>query len=330
MLNMPYPSSAPSVGRVSAATRGVMTAVVVFLLLAAGPAWAKVKVVATLADLGWIAAQVGGNDVEVEVLCQGHRDPHALPAKPSLARKMKKADLLLYNGLELEIGWLPLLLDAARNPRIRPGGQGELDGALALGQGEILEVPSGEVDRSQGDIHPLGNPHYLLDPRQGIAVGHLVADRLARLDPDAAERFRKRAADLDRNLTARLEDWKNRVNRMAIKKLIVYHQQWEYLTAWLGLDIIGVIENRPGISPAPRHVEGLIKLGRLQESVLVVAATWDHIDGAQRVADKIGGELAVLPASSGAVEEATGYLELFEIICVRLEAAAQSLEGDGP
>ena len=286
------------------------------------PAQAKVKVVATLADLGWIAEQVGGEDAEVEYLCKGHNDPHVLPAKPSLARKMKKADLLIYNGLELEIGWLPLLVDAARNPRIRPGQQGELNCALALGKGETLEVPVGEVDRSQGDIHPLGNPHYLLDPRKGIAVGYLIAERLAILDPQAADRYRERADMMADEIQERMKDWEMRIGDLPIRKLIVYHQLWEYLADWLELDIIGVIENRPGISPAPRHVEGLIQLGRQQGPVLVMAATWNHIEAAARVAEKIGSSLAVLPGSTYATEEASSYLELFEVICGKLESAA--------
>jgi len=297
--------------------------VLILAVTLSGQVLAKVRVVATLADLGWIAEQVGADDVEVEFLCQGHRDPHFLPAKPSLTRKLKKADLLLYNGLELEIGWLPLLMDAARNPRIRPGQQGELNCALALGEGEILEVPVGEVDRSQGDIHPLGNPHYLLDPRNGIAVGRLMAERLARIDPEAADRYLSRAEKLAEEIEALIKNWEARVDSLAVKKVIVYHQQWEYLVDWLGLDILGVIENRPGISPAPRHVEGLIELGRLQGPVIVVAATWDHIDAAERVAEKTGSVLAVLPASTFATEEAAGYLDLFEVICGKLEAAAE-------
>ncbi len=300
--------------------------VLIMTVTMSGQALAKVRVVATLADLGWIAEQVGADDVEVEFLCQGHRDPHFLPAKPSLTRKLKKADLLVYNGLELEIGWLPLLLDAARNPRIRPGQQGELNCSLALGPGEILEVPVGEVDRSQGDIHPLGNPHFLLDPRKGIAVGRLMAERLARIDPAAGDRYRSRAENLAREIETRMENWEARVDSLAVKKVIVYHQQWEYLVEWLGLDILGVIENRPGISPAPRHVEGLVELGRQQGPVLVIAATWDHVEAANRVAEKTGSVLAVLPASTLAMEEATGYLAMFEVICGKLEAAA----GEGP
>jgi len=307
--------------------RNIVTMLVLILTVTmTGQALAKVRIVATLADLGWIAEQVGADDVEVEFLCQGHRDPHFLPAKPSLTRKLKKADLLVYNGLELEIGWLPLLMDAARNPRIRPGQQGELNCAMALGEGGILEVPVGEVDRSQGDIHPLGNPHYLLDPRNGIAVGRLMAERLARIDPEAADRYLGRAEKLAEEIEARIENWEARVDSLAVKKVIVYHQQWEYLVDWLGLDILGVIENRPGISPAPRHVEGLIELGRLQGPVIVIAATWDHIDAAERVAEKTGSVLAVLPASTFAIEEAAGYLDLFEVICGKLEAAS----GGGP
>lgn len=301
----------------------LMTGVLVMLVLVtAGQAAAQVKVVATLEDLAWIAEQVGGEDVEVEVLCPGHRDPHTMPAKPSLARKMKKADLLLYSGLELEVGWLPLLLDAARNSRIEPGKQGELDCSLAMDHEDILEVPVGQVDRSQGDIHPLGNPHYLLDPRIGIKVGFLIAERLAKIDPERADQFRGRADELQNRLTVLVEDWEARVADLPIRKVIVYHQQWEYLAAWLDLELIGVIENRPGISPAPRHVEGLIELGRTASPILVLAATWNHIDGASHVAEKAGAPLIVLPASSGAVDEAPGYLDLFEFICSSLEEPA--------
>jgi len=188
----------------------------------------------------------------------------------------------------------------------------------------------GEVDRTQGDIHPLGNPHYLLDPRNGIAVGRLMAERLARIDPEAADRYLSRADQLAEKIEVRIKDWEIRVHNLGTGKLIVYHQQWEYLVDWLGLDILGIIENRPGISPAPRHVEGLIELGRQQGPVLVIAATWDHIDAADRVAEKTDSVLAVLPGSTLAMEEAAGYLDLFEVICMKLEAAAGISEGAGP
>jgi zinc/manganese transport system substrate-binding protein len=288
-------------------------------LTAPVPALAKIKVVATLQDLGWLVQQVGGPDVEVQILCPGHRDPHTLPAKPSLVRKVGKADLLIYNGLELEVGWLPVLVDAARNPRLKPGQPGELDCSLALSPGEILDVPHGEVNRSQGDIHPLGNPHYMLDPRLGGKVAHLLAHRLAELDPSGAEGYAHRADEVIRMIDARLADWQSRVEALQFSGIIAYHQQWEYLAHWLGLDILAVIENRPGISPSPRHVNEVIEIGRHAGLVAVLAATWDHQDGARRVAEKIPCRIAIAAASSGAVEEAHSYFDMFEILVTSLE-----------
>lgn len=289
------------------------------LLAASAPAMAALEVVATLSDLGWLAERVGGEDVEVTVLCPGYQDPHYLPAKPSLARKLGKADLLVYNGLELEIGWLPLLIEAARNPRIQPGNRGELDCSLALTA--ILEVPTGPVDRSQGDIHPLGNPHYLLDPRNGLAVAELLADRLAELAPEAEPRFRVRAEELASELAARLPVWEAQVASLVDCPVVVYHQHWEYLLAWLGLTKLDAIEHRPGISPSPRHVEGLIRRGRQQSCTEVIAAPWDHLDVARRAADRMDAPLLVLPGAVDAEEEVDGYLALFDEICSLLSAA---------
>jgi zinc/manganese transport system substrate-binding protein len=283
------------------------------------PAAAALKVVATTTDLGWLAEQVGGVRVEVAVLCPGYQDPHYLPAKPSLSRKLRKADLLVYNGLELEIGWLPLLVDAARNPRLKAGGRGELDCSRAVT--EILEVPTGPVDRSQGDIHPLGNPHYLLDPHQGIAVGHLIAGRLAELDPAGADVYQQQAVELERTLTARMADWQQTAGPAIGQSVIIYHQQFEYLLDWLGMSKIGAIEHRPGISPSPRHVEEVIKLGQTYPSTAVLAAPWNHLDAARRVSERVEAPLVVLPAASGALEGSDDYLAMFETICELLGEA---------
>ena len=298
------------------------------ILLAIGtvdPCHAELNVVATLSDLGWIAEQVGGDDVEVSVLCQGYQDPHYLPAKPSLARKMRSAELLVYNGLELEIGWLPVLIDAARNHRIKPGSRGELECALAIDN--VLEVPTGDVDRSRGDIHPLGNPHYLLDPRNGIAVARLMAERMGELDPDNAQAYRQRAEALEAKLQTSLAQWRETLGDLSANRVIVYHQHWEYLLEWVGLDQIGAIEHRPGISPSPRHVEEIINRGRSTEGVFVIAATWDNTKIGAEAARRMERPLVTLPGAVGAVEEADGYMEMFDNICRQLaEAASASLE----
>jgi len=291
----------------------------VMLLGVAGSARAELKVVATLTDLGWLATQVGGERVEVAVLCPGYQDPHYLAAKPSLSRQLRKADLLLYNGLELEVGWLPLLIDAARNPRIRPGSRGELDCSQAVA--EILEVPTGPVDRSQGDIHPLGNPHYLLDPRNGRDVGRLIAERLAELDPDGAQIYRDNAARLAATLDERAAAWQELAAPARGQSVVVYHQLWEYLLHWLGMDVLGAIEHRPGITPSPKHVEQLVVAARSRTRTVVLAAPWDHLDVARQVAERMQSPLLVLPAAVGSTDEATDYLQMFDIICRQLGAA---------
>jgi len=291
----------------------------------AGVCHAELKVVATLSDLGWIAKEVGGEHVEVSVLCLGYQDPHYLPAKPSLARKLRTADLLVYNGLELEIGWLPVLIEAGRNPRVKPGSRGELECALAVES--VLDVPTGGVDRSRGDIHPLGNPHYLLDPRNGVAVGRLMAERMAELDPDNAGAYRQRAEDLAAYMESHMDGWKEMLGDLSANRAIVYHQHWEYLLEWVGLQEIGAIEHRPGISPSPRHVEEIINRGRSTSGAFVIAATWDNAKISEEAAERMGKPLVTLPGAVGGVDGVTGYPELFNFICKQLaEAAAASLK----
>ncbi len=297
-------------------------------LLAAAPALAELKVVATLTDLGRVVEAVGGDHVSVDVLCPGSRDPHSLPAKPSLARKLARADLLCYNGLELEIGWLPQLIDKARNPRVRPGAGGDLDCSAAVMH--PLELHHHPVDRGEGDVHPLGNPHYTLDPRVTSEVARLVADRLGRLDPERAEEYLARADAFAARLEARRLDWIERTAAVRDHPVIVYHRNWSYLADWLELDVVAEIEHRPGISPSPRHVSDVIRRGALLEEPIVVAATWDHHHVAEEVAERIGAPLAVLPAYSGATEGAEDYVDFLDLICERLAAAAAAAEEGTP
>jgi zinc/manganese transport system substrate-binding protein len=301
-------------------------------LLTPAVADAELKVVATLSDLGWIAQRVGGDDADVTTLCPGHQDPHYLPAKPSLTRKLKKADLLVYNGLELEVGWLPLLIKSARNRNVQAGARGELDCSGAVHH--VLEVPTGQVDRSRGDIHPHGNPHYLLDPRLGVEVARLMAERMAELDPGAADRYHARAEAFAAEVEARLAVWHERMLAATDCPIIVYHQHWEYLLHWLGLNTIGSIEHRPGISPSPQHVEEVTQLGLRQDCIYVIAASWDNRKIADRASGRMEAPLSILPGAVGAVEEATGYIEMFDVICDRLATAAaagvRSQEGVSP
>jgi zinc/manganese transport system substrate-binding protein len=296
---------------------------IITLLVAvpAGPAAAgdELNVICTVTDLGWLAARVGGDAVNVTVLCPGEQDPHFLPAKPSLARKLGKADLLCYTGLELEVGWLPVLLEKARNPRVRPGKPGDLDCSRALVR--VLEVPVGEVSRAQGDVHPLGNPHFLLDPRNGVLVAALMAERLGELRPEAAAAFAARAEELAAELAPRIDAWKRQAETVCEHPLVVHTKQWEYLADWLDLDLLGAVEHRPGISPSPRHVDELVSRAQRAEVHVVMAAPWNHLDVSRKAAARMGAELVVLPAAVAAVPVATGYPEMFDLILARLVAA---------
>jgi zinc/manganese transport system substrate-binding protein len=304
--------------------RSFLSALVVLLVAGAGmvpsPAAAEdpLRVVCTLTDLGWLAEQVGGEDAEVEVLCPGEYDPHFLPARPSLARTLGRADLLCYNGLELEVGWLPVLLDKARNPDVRPGRLGHLDCSAALAH--VLEVPDGPVHRGQGDVHPHGNPHYLLDPRNGVAVARLMARRMGELRPAAAGRFAARAEALAAEMAPRIAAWEEAAATVRARPLVHHTKQWEYLADWLGLELLGAVEHRPGIVASPRHVEQLTRRAEAAGVRELIAAPWNHLDAARKAAERMGATLVVLPAAVGSLPGADSYPEMFDEILARLRA----------
>jgi len=297
----------------------MLLAVIITALLSVPLLAGPLKVVCTVTDLGWLAAEVGGDDVEVSVLCPGEYDPHFLPARPSLARKLGKADLLCYTGLDLEVGWLPVLMDKARNNRVRPGRPGDLDCSQALL--DVLEVPAGEVSRAQGDVHPHGNPHYLLDPRLGLAVADLMARRMAELRPDLADAFGQRARELEADLRPRIAAWEAAATELRQKPLMVYTKQWEYLAHWLGLEILGAVEHRPGISPSPRHVDQVIQRAKTAGVATLVAAPWNHLDAAEKAASRMGAALVILPAAAGSLDGIDSYPQVFDQIVAQLTAA---------
>jgi zinc/manganese transport system substrate-binding protein len=290
------------------------------VLLAATPAAAKLHIVATLSDLGSLAQQVGGDRVEVTYLCDGYRDPHHLEPKPSYARSVRGADLLVYDGLELEVGWLPPLLDTARNPDLRPGSQALLEASSAITK--VLEVPTTPIDRSQGDLHPFGNPHYLLDPRNGVAVAEAIAERLAVLDPAGASYYEERAAAYRKHMDARIAEWEKEAASLKGVPVATYHKQWEYLADWLGLDVVGYIENRPGIPPSPRHVESLIKTLSSRQAKFIIVSTFADVKATEEVARRAGTTAVVLPAGVGGVDGTGTYEDLIDTIVKRLLGAA--------
>ncbi|WP_038246946.1 metal ABC transporter substrate-binding protein [Ghiorsea bivora] len=225
------------------------------LILAQTTAMAgDLRIVASLPALGQIAQGVAGDFAEVKVLAHVGQDPHFVPPKPTLARHLARADLLIAAGLGLEIGWLPPLVDASRNDNIRQGSQGYLDGRSILTK--VLGKPHGKITRELGDIHPEGNPHWWMDPLNGVRLAEIIAERLSKLDPTHAEVYRKRASKFTEQIKQRMPQWK--ISFQELSPLVAYHNSYLYLTRRFGLQVIDYVEPKPGIEPSTFHLDALV------------------------------------------------------------------------
>jgi zinc/manganese transport system substrate-binding protein len=266
----------------------------------ARPAEARLRVVSTIPTLGSLASEVGGDRIDVTSLAKGYQDPHFVEPKPSLMLAINKADLLLHVGLELEIGWLPPLLTGARNPKVLVGEAGNLDCSATI---PLLDLPVGKVDRSMGDIHPQGNPHYWLPPQNARLIARELAGRLGALDPEGKEYYAGRLAAFEAKVTAKEQEWAPLVARLRGTKVATYHKSWSYVSQWLGLTEIGYVEPKPGIPPDPEHLVALIGQMKREQAALLLMEDFYNKTTAQLVADKSGARLAVLATDVGARPE---------------------------
>ena len=281
------------------------------LALAAAPARAqsKLTVVATTEDLAAIAREVGGDRISVDSIAKGYQDPHFVEAKPSFILKLTRADLLIVVGRELEIGWLPPLIQQSRNGKIQVGADGYLDASL---HAEILEIPQGEVTRAMGDVHPLGNPHYWLDPENGKRVAKEIADKLSQFRPNDRAEFEKRLADFDARIDAAEKRWTADMAPYKGVKVVTYHRSFPNFAKRFGLDIVGYVEPRPGIPPTPQHTLDLINEMKRQNIKLVLVEPYFDLKTPNAIARETGGQVLVMPPSVGGVKETTDYFKLFD------------------
>jgi len=296
----------------------VLFAAVSLIAGLATPTVAKVHVVTTLTEIGALVREIGGDRIEVYTLAKGNEDPHVLPAKPSHSRRMMDADLLVYNGLQLEVGWLPLLLDGARNPKIRPGQPGHLDLSTHV---EPLEVPQGDVDRSQGDVHPEGNPHYSVDPAVYPELARAVAERLAAIDPAGSAAYETRRADFEQRWEAKLSDWKRRLAFLDGVPVITYHKQWEYLARTFGFRILANVEDRPGIPAGPRHIADLERVIREQSVQWILDSDLTDPGNIQKLAARSGCKVLVLPQAVDSRDGTGDLVSWFEALVAVFERA---------
>ena len=267
------------------------------------------NVMTSTEDLASLARQVGGQHAQVESIARGYQDPHYVEAKPSFLLKLQKADLLVVVGLGLEIGWLPPLITQSRNARIQMSGGGYLDASTAAA---ILEKPSGPVTRAMGDVHPLGNPHYWLDPENGRRIAKAIAAKFAQLDPEDSAYFEQRYQDFERRLQEADKRWLEEMAPLKGTEVITYHNSWPSFTDHFGLRVGGFVEPKPGIPPSPAHTLEVINQIKKDQIKLILVEPYFDLKTPRAIAAQTGAQVIVMLPSVGGVPEVSNYLQLFD------------------
>jgi zinc/manganese transport system substrate-binding protein len=283
----------------------------------------KLNVITATTDMAALTAEVGGDKVNVESLAKGYQDPHFVEAKPSFLLKLRQADLLIVVGLQLEIGWLPPLINQCGNPRIQVGAPGYLDASQFA---EILEIPQGVVTRAEGDVHPLGNPHYWLDPDNGRRIAHGIAGKLGEMDPTDAAFFQQRFQDFDKRLTSAEQKWDQEMQPFRGRKVVTYHRSFPNFAKHFGLDVIGYVEPRPGIPPTPSHTLELIQLMKRETCKVILVEPYFDLKTPQSIARGVDGQVIVYLPSVGGEKQVTNYFELFDYDIALLTKAFNSVK----
>lgn len=288
-------------------------------ILAALPARAeaKLKVATTIETLADLVRQVGQDRVEVTSLSRGYMDPHFIQAKPSLVLVLNRADALVQVGLDLEVGWLPPLVQQSRNPRIQRGQPGNIDASEAIDVKDVPRMPADQM-RAMGDIHPLGNPHYWIPPKNARAIARLLARRLSELDPSGAASYQAGLATFEQKLTAKEHEWAETAAPLKGTKVVTYHKSWTYVAAWLGLIEIGYIEPKPGTPPSADHTSRLVTAMRTEGVKLVIHEDFYPSSLATFIADKGGARVVSCPSDVGATPRIKTYFDLVDAVLAAL------------
>ncbi|MDQ2979419.1 MAG: metal ABC transporter substrate-binding protein [Acidobacteriota bacterium] len=270
---------------------------------------AKLNVVSTLQDFASIADSIGGNRVETYALAKGYQDPHFVEAKPSFIVRLSRADLLIAAGLELEIGYLPPLIDQSRNARIHPGNPGYLDASTGC---DILQRPTGQVTRAMGDVHPYGNPHYWTDPDNGRIIARTIAARLTELDPAGKATFDANLAAFETKLSAKEKEWDATMVPYARTKIVTFHDSWPNFAKHFKLVVAGHVEPKPGIPPSPSHTLEIINLIQSQKIPVILIEPYFDSKTPKSIAEKTGAAVVIFYPSVGGIPEIKDYFALFD------------------
>jgi len=287
-------------------------------LAGAGTAAAQLKVVTSTTDLYDIAKAVGGNKITATHIGEGYQDPHFIEAKPSFVLQLRSADVWAFVGLDLEIGWMPLLLQGARNPKLQPGQPGYVDASRII---PVLDMARGNVDRSQGDVHPLGNPHYWLDPENGRRIAKLFRETFSQLDAKNASVYAANEKAFTQRLDAAERTWQADLAKIKGQPVVAWHTSWRYFAEYTGMNIVGFMEPKPGVPPSPAHLAGLIQTMKQTGAKVIVMEPFYDRKTADFVASKTGAKVLVLPPSVGGTKGLDDYSQLMANAIKQLAAA---------
>ena len=285
--------------------------ILIAVALVAGmcPAASKLNVVTSTEDLAAIGREIGGDHITIESIAKGYQDPHFVEPKPSFLLKLQKADLLAVVGLQLEIGWLPPLITQSGNSKIQVGNQGYLDVSTAC---EVLELPTGVVTRADGDVHPLGNPHYWLDPENARRIARAFKDKFSEMQPADAAYFDQHLKDFEQRLTEAEKRWDAQMAPFKGRKVVTYHRSFPNFAKRFGLNIVDYVEPKPGIPPTPSHTLELINRMKQENIKLILVEPYFDMKTPNSVAQAVGGTAIVLLPSVGGEKQVQTYFQLFD------------------
>ncbi len=293
-------------------------------LLATVPASADLKVATSLTDLASVAEFVGGKHVTAQSLCRGFEDPHFVPAKPSLMKSIQHADVFVSTGLELDSGWLPLVLPGSRNPRIQPGTKGFVDASEGV---NVLEKPTGTVSRAEGDVHPLGNPHYYLDPKALEVVASHLAEVFSGLDPANAADYAANAKAFGERMEASLEKWQKQMEPYKDRSIACYHKNFVYFAERFGLKLFGTVEPKPGIPPSPHYINDLAEAMKKAGVKVVLYQPYYNADACEQVAKRAGGLAVEVATEVGGMPGTNDVFSKFDALVSSLAGALSGESG---
>ncbi len=296
----------------------------VLVMLAATSASADLKVATSLTDLASVAQWVGGKHVTAQSLCRGYEDPHFVPAKPSLMKSIQHADVFISTGLELDGGWLPLVLPGSRNPKIQQGTKGFVDASQGV---DVLEKPVGTVSRAEGDIHPLGNPHYYADPKNLEVVANHLAEVFSQLDPANAADYAANAKAFDEKMEGSLEKWQKQMAPYKGVSLVPYHPNFVYFANRFGLKLFSTIEPKPGIPPSPHYVNQLAESMKKAGIKVVVYQPYYNADAANEVAKRAGGTALAIATEVGGLPGTDDVFAKFDVLVSSVAGALSGKTG---